>query len=147
MKLAFQIYGIVERPVAAVYDAVYNPKKLARYFTTKSASGPLKGGTTVMWDFADFPGAFPVRVVRSTRNKNVVLSWKAGDGNYNTRVEFRFKRLGARRTKVEISESGWRKTPKALANSYMNCFGWTQMLCCLKLYVERGLNFRKGFFK
>jgi uncharacterized protein YndB with AHSA1/START domain len=147
MKLAFTVFANIKKPVADVFDAVYNPKKLSKYFTTKLASAPLKAGTTVMWDFADFPGAFPVQVKKSVRNKQIVLEWKAGDGNYNTRVEFRFKRLGMRLTKIEISESGWKNTPKALASSYMNCFGWTQMMCSLKLFVERRINFRDGFFK
>jgi uncharacterized protein YndB with AHSA1/START domain len=147
MKLQFTVFAKIQKPVGVVFDAVYNPKKLSKYFTTKLASAPLKGGTTVTWDFADFPGAFPVDVKKTVRNKRIVLAWKARDGNYNTRVEFKFKRLGSRSTKVEVTESGWRKNPKALAASYMNCFGWTQMICCLKLYVERGINFRKGFFK
>src|SRR5689334_7007820 len=106
-KLEFEVWVIVAKPVAQVFDAVYNPKKLMRYFTTKSASAPLKGGTTVTWDFADFPGAFPVKVVKSVKNKRIEIAWKAADGNYNTRVRFDFKRLGPRRTKLTITESGW----------------------------------------
>lgn len=147
MKFEFTIYGIIQKPVSAVFDAVYNPKKLIKYFTTKSASGPLKAGATVMWDFADFPGAFPVEVKESVKNKRIVLAWQAAEGGYNTKVKFNFKRLGSRRTKVEISESGWRKTTKGLASSYGNCFGWSQMLCCMKVYLEHGFNLREGFFK
>ena len=60
MELRFQVYGKIARPVAEVFDAVYNPDKLSGYFTTGGASGPLVEGATVTWDFADFPGAFPV---------------------------------------------------------------------------------------
>ena len=38
------------------------PKELSSYFTTGGASGRLETGATVTWDFADFPGAFPVEV-------------------------------------------------------------------------------------
>jgi len=146
MRIGFEVYMKVRRPVAQVFDAVYNPKHLVKYFTTKSASGPLKGGTTVMWDFADFPGAFPVQVKKSVKNKLIELAWRAADGEYNTRVRFNFKKLGPRETKVIVSESGWRPTPKGRKASYGNCFGWTQMICCLKAYLEYGLNLRKGAF-
>ena len=41
---------------------------------------------------------------------------------------------------------GWRDTPKGQKSSYGNCFGWTQMLCCLKAWVEHRINLRQGFF-
>ena len=62
MELQFRVYGKIARPVAEVFDAVYNPTKLSGYFTTGGASAPLVEGSTVTWDFADFPGAFPVQV-------------------------------------------------------------------------------------
>ncbi|MBE8398177.1 ATPase, partial [Leptospira borgpetersenii serovar Hardjo-bovis] len=34
----------------------------------------------------------------------------------------------------------------ALDGSYMNCQGWMNMSCCLKAYLEYGINLRKGFF-
>ena len=42
--------------------------------------------------------------------------------------------------------AGWRDTPKGQESSYGNCFGWTQMLCCLKAWVEHRINLRQGFF-
>ena len=61
MDLQFQVFGKIARPVAEVFDAVYDPRKLSGYFTTGGASEPLDEGTTVTWDFADFPGRFPSR--------------------------------------------------------------------------------------
>ena len=62
MELKFQVQTRIQKPVSEVFDAVYNPRKLEGYFTTKSASGPLVEGTTVMWEFAAHPGPFPVHV-------------------------------------------------------------------------------------
>lgn len=146
MKPSFEIYIKIQKPIAQAFDAVYNPKKLMKYFTTKWASAPLEGGTTVTWDFADFPGAFPVRVTKSIRNKRIELAWKAMDGYYDTRVRFDFKRLGPRETKLTVSESGWRNTPQGRKASYMNCMGWSQMVACLKAYLEYGINLRKGAY-
>jgi uncharacterized protein YndB with AHSA1/START domain len=146
MNLRFQVYTKVARGVRSVFDAVYNPRKLVKYFTTRSASGPLDAGATVMWSFADFPGSFPVHVKKSVPNKRIVFEWKAQDGNYNTRVRFDFKRLGPQTTKVLVSESGWKKTPRGLASSYGNCMGWMHMITCLKAYLEHGIALRKGAF-
>jgi uncharacterized protein YndB with AHSA1/START domain len=132
--------------LADVFDAVYNPSKLSGYFTTGGASGPLDEGTTVTWDFADFPGAFPVHVRKVERNRLIELEWQAADGSYNTQVRMEFEPLGRDATLVRISESGWQQTPKGLKASYDNCSGWMQMLCCLKVYAEQGRNLREFFF-
>jgi uncharacterized protein YndB with AHSA1/START domain len=146
VELKFQVHGKIRKPVAEVFDAVYNPAKLSGYFTTGGASGPLDEGKTVTWDFADFPGAFPVHVKKVVPNRSIVLEWKAADGDYNTRVELTFESLDAQSTMVRISESGWKETEKGLKSSYGNCEGWTQMLCCLKVYVENGLKLRAFFY-
>ena len=52
----------------------------------------------------------------------------------------------SREVAVTVAEGGWKPDPKGLKSSYGNCFGWTQMLCCLKCHLERGFNLREGFF-
>lgn len=153
MELKFEVQTKIQKPLAEVFDAVYNPNKLSHYFTMGGASGPLKEGTTVTWHFADSPGTpnyrhdrFPVRVKKVVQNSLIVLEWKAQDGDYNTRVEMRFESLGPESTLVRISESGWKENQAGLESSYSNCQGWMQMSCCLKAYVEYGINLRKGFF-
>lgn len=142
MDLKFQVYAKVAKPVSEVFDAVYNPKKLSGYFTTGGASAPLDAGTTVTWDFADFPGAFPVYVRKVERNRFIELEWKAGDGDYLTQVRMEFEALDDKSTLVRIAESGWKKTPEGLKSSYGNCMGWSQMVLALKVYVEQGVNLR-----
>jgi uncharacterized protein YndB with AHSA1/START domain len=146
MKPGFEVFLNIQRPVADVFNAVYDPRQLEKYFTTGGASGPLEEGTTVLWDFADFPGKFPVYVRVSKLNKKIVLEWKAQDANYNTRVLFTFAKAGTGRTKVSIQESGWRKSARAVKASYGNCFGWTHMLCCMKAWLEHGISLRKNSF-
>jgi uncharacterized protein YndB with AHSA1/START domain len=146
MELRFQVYGKIAKPVAEVFDAVYNPTKLSGYFTTGGASAPLVEGSTVTWDFADFPGAFPVEVRKVERNRLIELEWKANDGDYTTRTRLEFEPLEGGATLVRISEGKWNETQQGLDASYGNCMGWTQMLCAMKLYVERGINLREFFF-
>ena len=146
MEFKFTEYAKIRKPVAEVFDAVVNPAKLKQYFTTGGANAPLVEGTTVTWDFADFPGAFPVHVRKVVPNRAIVLEWQAADGKYDTRVEMSFEALDSESAKVQIAESGWKETPAGLNSSYGNCQGWMHMLCCLKVWLEHGINLREFFF-
>jgi uncharacterized protein YndB with AHSA1/START domain len=159
MDLKFKVMIHVSRPPAEVFEAVADPKELSSYFTTGGASGRLESGATVTWDFADFPGAFPVEVVEVVPNEKIVLKWEAHDGEildggadvhagYQTQVVMRFAPVdGGERTRVEIEETGWRETAGGLTASYNNCMGWSQMLAALKMWVEHRINLREGAYK
>ncbi|NJC40907.1 uncharacterized protein YndB with AHSA1/START domain [Brevundimonas alba] len=157
MELKFKVSGRIARPVEDVFEAVADPAKLSAYFTTGGAVGRLETGATVQWDFADFPGAFPVEVVEVEPNRRIVLRWQANDGPpkdgqataaaaYMTTVTFTFEPLDDGRTLVTIEESGWRETPTGLKAAFGNCQGWSQMLAALKVWVEHGINLREGFY-
>ena len=65
MDLKFTVQTKIQKPVREVFDAVYNPKKLSKYFTTGGADGPLDEGKTVIWSFNDNGNKispFPVKV-------------------------------------------------------------------------------------
>jgi uncharacterized protein YndB with AHSA1/START domain len=153
MELKFTVSAHIAKPVHEVFEAVADPAKLSHYFTTGGAVGRLESGKTVQWDFADFPGAFPVDVVVAEQDKRIVIRWKADEQgeddvpDYQTEVVFEFKALDDGRTLVTVTESGWRETPGGLKSSYGNCMGWSQMLCALKCSVERGFNLREGMYK
>lgn len=160
MELKFKVSGIIARPVHEVFEAVADPEKLSGYFTTGGARGRLEKGATVTWDFADFPGAFPVQVIDVVEDEKIVLEWAAADGSsavetgkhpgsvgYNTVVTMSFAPADGNRTLVSIAEEGWRETETGLAASYGNCMGWSQMIAALKVYLEHGINLREGFYK
>lgn len=150
MDLRFKIAGRIARPVHDVFEAIVDPDQLSQYFTTGGAKGRLETGATVTWDFADFPGAFPVEVAEVVPDQRIVLRWGAGDATeddpYDTTVTIELEPLGADRTLVTISEEGWRPTPEGLATSYGNCEGWTAMLIHMKAWIEHGLRLREGFY-
>lgn len=142
----FTVGGRIARPVAKVFEAVVDPGQLSQFFTTGGAKGRLVAGTEVTWDFHDFPGAFPVRVVEVVPNERIVLSWQ-GEGGLWTTVTMTFAALGPGRTHVRVSEEGWRMDPAGLKASFGNCEGWTGMLCAMKAWLEHGINLRDGFYK
>lgn len=151
MELRFKVAGRIDRPVEEVFEAVVDPDQLSQYFTTGGASNRLEAGTTVHWDFADFPGAFPVEVVEVVPNRRIVFKWEADDdetasGGYHTTVTMEFQPLEDGRTLVSIAEEGWRQTEQGLRSSYGNCEGWTNALCCMKAWLEHGINLRDGFY-
>lgn len=143
MKLAFQVQLKIQKPIAEVFDAVVDPKKLSGYFI-QAASAPLEEGKTVKWRFAEVPGEHDVVVRQVVANERIVFEWEAAEGGYNTRVEMTFKPLDAKSTMVQIGESGWRETDEGQKASYDNCGGWMHMMLCLKAYLEHGINLRAG---
>ncbi|MCA8901900.1 MAG: SRPBCC family protein [Hyphomonas sp.] len=150
IKPKFEVSGRISRPVEEVFEAFVNPESLSGYFTTGGARGRIEQGATVTWDFHDFPGAFPVRVVEVEKNKRVILKWgdtNAETGEVETTVTLRFEPTDDGRTIVSIAEEGWPATEKGFGNSYGNCMGWSQMLCAMKAWVEHGINLREGMYK
>ncbi|MCU1400338.1 MAG: hypothetical protein JWN62_3447 [Acidimicrobiales bacterium] len=149
MTLSFKVSGRIARPVHEVFEAVVDPEQLSHFFTTNGATGRLVAGSTVMWDFADFPGAFPVHVTEVELDRRIVLRWQAAqpcDDAYQTTVTIEFEQLDDGRTLVTIAEEGWRDTEAGQRASYGNCEGWTGMLCAMKVWVEHGINLRAGFY-
>lgn len=160
MNLKFKVAINVAKARHEVFEAVADPASLSHYFTTGGAEGRLETGATVMWDFHDFPGAFPVDVVEVVQDEKIVLQWQANEGDppnvdggeetkdadYKTTITMIFSDLDGGRTKVQIEEEGWRDNAGALKASYGNCQGWSQMLCALKMWVEHGVNLREGAY-
>lgn len=149
--LRFSVSGRIDRPVTEVFEAVADPDRLSQYFTTGGAEGRLTTGATVSWDFADFPGAFPVEVVEVVDGERIVLRWGAAGGDASptgaTVVTMTFAPTDDGRTLVTITEEGWNDNDAGRAASYGNCEGWTGMLCALKVWIEHGVNLRAGFYK
>ncbi|MBB3385664.1 uncharacterized protein YndB with AHSA1/START domain [Rhizobium sp. BK609] len=85
-------------------------------------------GTTVIW----WKNA-AVEVNEVEANKRIVFHWDGGTGEDGG-------------TLVIIEESGWREDEAGRRGTYLNCEGWTQMRCCMKAFVEYGINLREGFF-
>ena len=162
MELQFTVQTKVRKPVKEVFDAVYSPEKLSGYFASGGSDGPLDEGKTVLWTFSDNPGQemkVPVKVQKMVKNKLIRFSWAASEGvydpktgsmpqpgGYDTSVEMTFEGLGENETLVKIAEGKWRSTDAGLQGSYGNCQGWMNMSCCLKAYLEHGIDLRKGSF-
>lgn len=156
MTLKTKVSGRIAKPVHEVFEAVADPARLSRYFATGAGTrGRLETGATVTWDFHDFPGAFPVKVVEIVPDKKIVLMWASADdaaegetfAPHDNRVTFEFDGLEDGRTLVIITEEGWDETPRGIRAAFGNTEGWTGMLAALKVWIEHGINIREGFYK
>lgn len=147
--------GRIAKPAHEVFEAVADPKKLSSFFTTGGAKGRLEAGTTVTWEFADFPGPFPVQVIDVVPDRKIVLAWASNDDaaegetfvKHDNTVTFDFEQLEDGRTLVTITEEGWAETPKGIKQALGNTTGWTGMLAAMKVWLEHGINLREGFYK
>lgn len=162
MDVQFAVQIKIQKPVAEVFDAVHNPEKLTKYFATGGSDGPLDEGKTVIWKFNDIGNKIveaPVKVSKVIKNKSIHFSWEASEGiydpktgsipssaGYDTSVEMTFEPLNKNETLVKIVEGKWKSTQRGLDGSYGNCQGWSQMVDCLKAYLEYGINLRKGSY-
>jgi uncharacterized protein YndB with AHSA1/START domain len=156
MALKTKVSGRIAKPVADVFEAVVDPGKLSKFFTTgPGTKGRLVAGSTVMWDFHDFPGAFPVKVTEIVPNKKIVLNWPSVDDAaddavfkpHDNAVTMEFEQLEDGRTLVTIAEEGWAETPKGMKAAFGNTEGWTGMLAAMKVWLEHGINLRADFYK
>ena len=150
-ELTFTVSGRVSRPCRDVYEAIADPAQLSQYFTTGGARGRLEPGADVSWDFADFPGRFPVAVVEADAPRRIVIRWEGADtadGSGSTTTTFELEPLDDdTRTLVTITESSWALTADGAKRAFGNCEGWTGMLAALKAWVEHGINLREGFYR
>lgn len=148
-SLSCSFYLKVDKPINEVFDAVYLGEHISSYFCTGSTSGNLDEGATVMWAFHDFPEmpAFPVEVVKCVRNETICLKWgSAIEGEIND-VEIVFEKLdNPNQTLVRVTESGWPRTEEGIQGCTGNCGGWSNMLACLKVYLELGVKLRQFMF-
>jgi uncharacterized protein YndB with AHSA1/START domain len=155
MQPEFTVSGRIAKPVHEVFEAVVDPGQLSHFFTTGGAKGRLETGAVVTWDFHDFPGAFPVHVVEVEKDKRIVLRWDGTEDTVDpdaagarlTTITMTFEQLEDGRTLVRITEHGWNSSDPGFKAAFSNCEGWTGMLCAMKLWLEYGLNLRRGFYK
>ena len=103
MELEAKVHDRIARPADEVFDAIVDPAKMSRYFIS-GASGPMKAGTTVEWEFADVGARVPVDVIEVEKQKIVYESSATGR---RTRVTLNLEPVDPGTTLVSIREAGW----------------------------------------
>jgi len=128
------------KPIAEVFDAVIDHRKMSRYFIT-GASGPIQPGT-VIWEFGDVGVKVPIDVLEVEHDRRIVLQSSALGPTIRTTIEFAPDGPGA--TVVTVTESKFPLTEEGVKLALGQNAGWTHTLCGLKAYVQFGIHLREG---
>lgn len=139
--LEVHVHERILRPVDEVFQALVDPARLGRFFVSR-ASGPLRGGTEVEWEFGDVGARVRVSVREVVPNERIVFDW--GASRVRTRVTLRVRSDRPETTVVSISESQFPTTREGVQRALAQNAGWTYFLCCLKAWVQHGINLRLG---
>lgn len=130
----------IAKPAYEVFEAIVNPEKMSHYFIS-SGSGPMENGKTVRWVFDDVGLGLDVKVQRVERDRFVSFRWSAS--GVDALVEMQIL-PGDPATLLKVSESEWPPDEKGIARCIEQTQGWTHFLCCMKAYLEYGINLRQG---
>jgi uncharacterized protein YndB with AHSA1/START domain len=142
MKRALQVKTQLKiaKPVPQVFEAIVDPEKMSHYFIS-SGKGRMESGKTVRWNF-DSGGGLDVRVDRIEPDRLVSFFWSAS--GVETLVAIELEQDADNGTLVKISESEWPRDDRGIARCIEQTQGWMHFLCCLKAYIEFGINLRKS---
>ena len=129
------------RSASEIFDAIIDPEKMSKYFISGS-TGRMESGKTLTWTWEDFEGDHEVKIGKIEKDKVVSFEWN-GSG-VNCVVVITLEPKGENQTLVKITESEWPADYKGANQCMGQVEGWTNFLCCLKAYLEYGINLRVG---
>lgn len=139
IKAAIQI----AKPQHEVFDAIVDPARMSNYFISES-TGIMEEGKNLVWRFPEFDIDVPVRVGKIEKDKYVSYYWDSG--GKELLVEMKLHPAENNSTVIHITEGKMKNDDAGLEWLSGNSYGWSNFLCCLKAYLEFGINLRKGAF-
>jgi uncharacterized protein YndB with AHSA1/START domain len=134
----------IQKPAAAVFEAITDPAHMSRYFISRS-TGIMEKGKQLVWNFPEFDIDVPVRVGKLIQNQYLSFYW-AGDDQKELLVEISLSSRENGSTVVTVTEKGMNNDEAGINWLKGNTEGWANFLACLKAYLEYGINLRKGAF-
>jgi uncharacterized protein YndB with AHSA1/START domain len=141
MNVEVNVKDRVLKPVHEVFTAIVDPARMSRFFIS-SGSAPMKNGTTVEWIFADVGGRLAVDVKEVEEDRKITFDWTAS--GTAARVTITLEARDASTTFVSITEAGWPMDREGVERALQQTAGWTDFLCCMKAYLQHGINLRLG---
>lgn len=129
------------KPVHQVFEALVDPVEMAKYFIS-SGSDRMDSGKNIDWRWDDIGVKLPVKVQQVVQDQSISFLWPAS--GVEALVEIRLVAFDYTKTIVKVTESSWPADIDGIARCLGQTQGWTHMLCCLKAYLEYGINLRIG---
>ena len=140
IKAAIQI----QKPIEQVFEAIVESDKMASYFISKS-TGKMEEGKNLVWNFPEFDVDCPIRVGKIEENKYISYYWDGAEKR-ELFVEISLTEFENHSTIVTVTEKFMPNDEIGIKWLKGNTEGWSNFLCCLKAYLEYGINLRKGSF-
>ena len=131
----------VAKSPAEAYEAIVSPQHMAGYFIS-AGTGRLDAGQPVTWSWSDVGAELTVTPQEVEADSKISFLWSAS--GVETKVVIQLERNEAGETDVKVCESGWPRDDQGTARCLQQMQGWMHMLCCLKAYLEFGINLRTG---
>lgn len=142
-KIKAKVQMGILKPVSEVFEAIVDPEKMSNYFIS-SSTGIMESGKNLTWTWPDFDGEIQIKVGKIEKDKIVSFEW-GGSGN-NCVVVISLEAKSENKTLVIVTESDWPADYKGAKQCMGQVEGWTNFLCCLKAYLEYGINLRVGAY-
>ena len=130
----------IARPVADVFEAIVDPAKMAQYFIS-TGSGRIEKGAQLTWEWRDVGAKLDVQVVQLEPNEKIAFVWSAT--GTRTKVTLSLVADG-NATKLVATEAPFALSEESVARAMGQTQGWTDFCCCLKAYLQHGINLRLG---
>jgi uncharacterized protein YndB with AHSA1/START domain len=144
MDIDVKVKDKVLKPIAEVFDAVFNPQKLSNFFISR-ASGSLEEGVSTTWFFDDIGGQLPVMVKVVRENELIAFEWAAS--GIKAQVSIAFTPIDPDSTSVTIIEKAFPFDQAGVLKALQQTQGWTDFICSMKAYLYCGINLRSGSVK
>lgn len=140
-KIKAKVQMGILKPANLIFEAIINPEEMKQYFISGS-TGRMESGKTLTWTWDDFDAEHQIKIGKIEKDKTVSFEWN-GSG-VNCVVVITLEPKGNDKTLVKITESEWMADYKGANQCMGQVEGWTHFLCCLKAYLEYGINLRAG---
>jgi uncharacterized protein YndB with AHSA1/START domain len=141
MEVEVNVRDRVLRPVPEVFAAIVDPAKMSGYFISR-ASGAMEAGATIEWIFDDVQAKLLAEVIEIDENRRIVFDWTASGAK--ARVTMQLEPRGNDATFVTINEACWPMDAAGVKRALGQTAGWTDFVCCMKAYLQHGINLRLG---
>ena len=140
-KIKAKVQMGILKSASLIFEAIVDPEQMKQYFISGS-TGRMESGKTLTWTWDDFDAEHQIKIGKIEKDKTVSFEWN-GSG-VNCVVVITLEPKGNDKTLVKITESEWTADYKGANQCMGQVEGWTHFLCCLKAYLEYGINLRTG---
>jgi len=140
-KIKAKVQMGILKPAHEVFEAIVDQEKMNKYFISTS-TGRMESGKALTWAWEDYDATHEIIVKDVEKDKVVSFTWE-GSG-IECLVVITLEQKGENQTLVKITESDWPADFEGANRCMGQVEGWTHFLCCLKAYLEYGVNLRVG---